>query len=292
MDSPSWWSFLQEGNGVLGRALELVHAPDDIKPALSCFLGRVVIVQNLQTAFALLHKQEGDGFDSPIFVTLEGEVVDSFGVVNGGSAGDSSGLLQRRREVRTLDQHIQTLTSTVEENQRTRETLGQDWESTKNRGQTLDDSIKESERHFMMAERETAALEQILEDLEQNVQTVRKELEFCRNDQDQIERDLESGQSHLVQLDQEWKERESELEGLTLLLREFDSEASELSNRLTEARLALTSLRERRNHHQADLTRLKHRFNRLPNDWRSLRSLSRRLKRCWGKRFGLGWWMV
>ena len=257
-ETPSWWPFLQEGNGVLGRALELVHAPDDIKPALSCFLGRMVIVQNLQTAFALLHKQEGDGFDSPIFVTLEGEVVDSFGVVSGGSAGDSSGLLQRRREVRTLEQHIQTLTSTVEENQRTRETLGQDWESTKNRAQTLDDSTKESERHFMMAERETAALEQILEDLEQNEQAVRKELEFCRNDQDQIERDLESGQSHLVQLNQEWKERESELEGLILLLREFDSEASELSNRLTEARLALTSLRERRNHHQADLTRLKH----------------------------------
>ncbi len=84
--------------GMVGIASDLVSAAANVQPAVRHALGRVLIVDDLQVARALLRESLGIS----ALVTLRGEIVRPGGSLTGGSAGRERGVLARRRELRTL----------------------------------------------------------------------------------------------------------------------------------------------------------------------------------------------
>jgi len=103
LDALSWSASerLPREPGVLGLAANLVGIQGGLEPVLGALLGRTLVVQDLDTARAM-HAPNGD----LQYVTLEGYLVSTAGVVTGGS--DSSGglLLTHERERRELPQQI------------------------------------------------------------------------------------------------------------------------------------------------------------------------------------------
>jgi chromosome segregation protein len=91
--------------GVIGRASELLTCRSKHRPVVDSLLGRVVIVEDIDTALRLA---KTSGWSR--MVTLEGEIVHSSGAVTGGhSAKQGYGLVQRRADlsglVKQIDDH-------------------------------------------------------------------------------------------------------------------------------------------------------------------------------------------
>lgn len=86
--------------GVKALLKDVVKASEKFAPAVQKLLGQIVVVENLQTALTL--KPSYPGWT---FVTQDGDVLDSQGVLTGGSnEAVESGLLKRNREIKELSE--------------------------------------------------------------------------------------------------------------------------------------------------------------------------------------------
>ena len=93
------------GEGVLGRMADLVGFADGYDQVGKSLFGDTVVVDTLERAVAL-HQAGAPG----TLVTLDGDVVDERGVVAGGSReAAGGGVLAQKREIRELEQIVESL---------------------------------------------------------------------------------------------------------------------------------------------------------------------------------------
>ncbi|MBZ0237206.1 MAG: hypothetical protein K8M05_33065, partial [Deltaproteobacteria bacterium] len=93
------------GEGVLGRLVDLVGFADGYEAVGQSLFGDCVVVESLDRAVQL-HKAGAPG----TLVTLEGDIVDERGVVSGGSReAQGGGVLAQKREIRELEQIVDSL---------------------------------------------------------------------------------------------------------------------------------------------------------------------------------------
>ena len=253
---PAWWPELKQQEGVIGRATELVGVPEELKAVLHCLLQRVVVVQSLDQALALVRQRRWANLSGPLFATLTGEIVETSGLVSGCSTGDSSGVLQRRREVRTLESHLTDIAHSLEQAEQRHEELQQHHESAKEQLRTLDESLKESERKVLIAENGIGNAEQHVSDVEEQVQSLTEELASNQEELVSLREESQTCRDRLVQLGHDQKTQETNLGLFMAQLQELEAEATRLYEQLTTARLTMTTLHERRERTQADLDRM------------------------------------
>jgi len=93
--------------GIIGRATGFVRASEGYSHIAENLLGNVLIVRDIRTAFDL---REQDSQHT--FVTLDGEVIEPSGAV---IAGEGKGIFLRKREIRELEELIETRKSFISE---------------------------------------------------------------------------------------------------------------------------------------------------------------------------------
>ncbi len=96
--------------GVIGLASDLVEYAPKYDIAIRQLLGNTVVIKDLDTAIQLAQKFRPNSR----LVTVEGEIISTFGAVTGGSsANQTTGFLSRPRELEDLQTKIDNLTSTI-----------------------------------------------------------------------------------------------------------------------------------------------------------------------------------
>ncbi len=103
--------FIKNGHaGVIGSALNIVRYKDNYSSVAQYLLGDVVVVDTMDTALYLWHKE---GFNKTV-VTLSGEIVDPWGAVTGGAVeAVGTGMLTKRREIKDLEHEVADLTVAI-----------------------------------------------------------------------------------------------------------------------------------------------------------------------------------
>lgn len=166
---------LLTSKGIIGRASELVSCRAAHRPVIDSLLGRVLVVEDLDSA---LQYAKTAGWNR--MVTLEGEVVHSSGAVTGGAAAKQSfGLVQRKAELARLGDELGNLAERLAEaDQRSRnraksraaielsiqehrhavEEVGGDLQDARNYFQALQDEWNGMERSQQRLESEMAKL--------------------------------------------------------------------------------------------------------------------------------------
>lgn len=97
--------------GVIGIANELVSCEDRYKEVAAYLLGRVLVVDTVDSALAIARKHHY----SLHIVTLEGEYLSPGGSMTGGAFKNSSNLLARNREIEELEKTIKDISRSLEE---------------------------------------------------------------------------------------------------------------------------------------------------------------------------------
>ena len=98
---------LEECDGYIGLASELVGCKDEYKTVIRSLLGRTVIAEDLDDAVIIAKKYQ---YRFRI-VTLDGQVVNAGGSMTGGSAVKNAGILSRAGAIEKLEEKLKALES-------------------------------------------------------------------------------------------------------------------------------------------------------------------------------------
>lgn len=204
--------------GMVGRASELVDCEPRFRPVIDSLLGRVLIVEEIDTALRLA---KTSGWSR--MVTLEGEVVHSSGAVTGGvQSKQGYGLVQRKADLEELIAQIERMDRQI------REAEARAQARQKGHGGI----------HQRIAEQREAlqGLRQESDEAHRFAQTLKAELAEAKRSQEKLTREIAS-------LDAEAGPEAVEID-LAALETERDAVLKALAARSTEAEQALERLRE------------------------------------------------
>ena len=228
--------------GVLGRASELVKCEYRVKAVIDSLLGRVLIVEDLDTALRLART---NGWSR--IVTLEGEVVHNSGAVTGGhSLKQGYGLVQRKADLAELVREVEKIDRLVADAESRAKKRGGE------RQKLLD--------HAADYNRQINELLEELEDARSYWQTLNEELQAALKSKHRIENELkqfsdaalaEAGQVDVAALEGERDDlihrlaaKSADASTAETLLREAEQRISQAQLRLYTARKRLEAAQE------------------------------------------------
>lgn len=213
---------LQNEPGFLGYAYKLVRFDPIYDGIVRSLLGRIVVAENLDSASAIAKKY---GYRFRI-VTLDGQVVNAGGSFTGGSAQRSGGMITRKTEINSLSREIEKLKERQAKNTAA----------------------------LLKAERETADLKGIIENLRQSCtyaesEQLRTKTEYEK--QRYLLEQIEKRQQELSIQNKELKEKadlaKSEYERIQIELQDIESKIKSTQINMEETQGIRDSLRSEQN---------------------------------------------
>ena len=253
---PVWWATLESDPSVKGLARKFVHAPAEVKPIVDRLLRNTVIVETLANAMALMDKHEWFQGDGPCFVTLTGETVSSLGVINGGSMGESGGLLHRRKEILALEEKSQDLRNDLLQQKETHKALCQNIETIAAQLEEAVSSIRTLEMQALTVRKEEMSKEQALPELLRRLESLQLEREMEETELARLQSEETEARHQREALEHRRAEEQAILSQAQASLRELDEEQEGITSRLNDLKMKHHTLNAQWNHEHSNQERL------------------------------------
>ncbi len=240
-------------SGVMGPLKDFVQLRDEYKPVGDYLFRDVWLVESLGRALQIWNS---NGHKKTL-VTLDGEVVDSYGVVSGGSLEDKSAtLLEKKREIRELLEQVRSL-------------------DTKMRWQ--EEEVKKSEQrlHNLTASLENLKKDSHSEELkilnyEKDLSHLKSESDRLRSRRDTLSVEIAAWMSEEQEMEHEandwlvkselWQveklEKEVRLSELKVSLNETQLQLDSLKEELTKRKMSFETIHEKKSLVEREIKRL------------------------------------
>ena len=254
--SQAWWPAMEGQPGVIGRAVDLIPVQGEREAARDYLFDRIVFVDTLKEATALWEQQSCAAPDGPVLVTRAGEILDAAGVITGGQASATGGLLQRRREVLHLDAQRVSLTGSVEEGKQRRERLQVQGQELREQSRQLVESLRDTEMRGLSLQKDETGLQHVLGDLAHRIDTLMGDAQRGSAEVQRLEQEVRSTEAQLTQWMAEKAGQEGGLSRVRERVGQIDQDMQGLQQRFTEAQLVAQEIRTTREHHRRDLMRI------------------------------------
>ena len=220
------------GEGILGRAVELVKFDEQHRPLFARLLGRVLIAESLEAALRLRRQLAGEGWQ---VVTLEGELLFPAGL-SLGKAKDTHGPLSRQAEIEQLQQQLGELEAAA---QRAQQALAQ------------------ARRELAVVEEEAAAAREQLTAGESRLASLLEALALLRSEIERSRQRLETFEAECRGLQEEIGQSRGEQAALEQELLQLEAQQQTVDGGLAEAEAGLRELRSRRDELAAQLEQVR-----------------------------------
>jgi chromosome segregation protein len=252
----AWWAAVAGRPGVVGRAVDLIQVEGRREAARDYLFDRMIFVDTLKDATALWEQQPCAAPDGPILVTRAGEILDAAGVVTGGQASATGGLLQRRREVLHLEAQSVSLTGCIEEGKQRRERLLAQGQELREQSRQLSESLRDAEMQGLSLQKDEAGLQHVLGDLALRIDTLMDDARRGSAEAQRLNQEMRSCEAQLAQWIAEKAGQDAGLSHVRARVGEIDHGMQGLQQRFTEAQLVAQDIRTTREHRQRDLLRI------------------------------------
>jgi chromosome segregation protein len=200
--------------GFEGIALELCNFDSKFRDVLASLLGRVAIVDNLDSAIAVSRKYSAK-FK---VVTLDGQVINAGGAMTGGSTARGSGIISRAGELTRLREKIAALgvdakAAKNERDERERERAAAEFELESARAEKLaaDDASMRAQNELDAAVRLVSERESALADLKSQIEDLRAKSADNTKDTENLRAELSALETEIATLKVEIASRETAL---------------------------------------------------------------------------------
>ena len=228
---------------VVAPLLNVVAVKDGYKEVAEYLLGDVIMVRDLKSGLRLWNR---NGFVCTL-VTPEGEVIDSMGVVSGGSLNGLEGsLLAQRRLMKELEAVLAGLEVELAGEQKKAEELRGEMERTEARRAAL---IEEGHRlavDKIRSEHELAQSDQEVERLEAALRMLQQEEDELSAAARSLGREIEQCQAEMAALLQRQTGRQKNLAERQELSVRLAKDSEQLEREVTESRIRGAALGERK----------------------------------------------
>ena len=234
---------LQREAGFVGVGDQLVSFDPRYKNVFSNLLGRVAVMENLDTAITVARKY---GYKFRI-VTLDGQVLNPGGSMTGGSASRSAGILSRANELERLGKQLEDIRSQVAQGARDLAEAERETTAARYELETAQNQLRTWEDAILKAEGEVSHCRSVVSDLENQQESLEEELEQLKSRSSQIEEDTQTARVRIQELEGEAAALKSEAEGKAkgqTDLQERSARIAREAAELTAAQAALEAERE------------------------------------------------
>ncbi len=223
--------------GVIGRALQFARVKEGYGRIAENLLGNVLIVEDLKTAFAMRALDGGH-----VFATLEGEVIEPSGAT---VIGGEKGIFKRKREIRELEETIETKKTLIEEISGELQTVQKALREREDDVKTVDAAINNLEKEVSLSRLNVERYSEEKERTSRKLAYLKLEIEETTREKGSLAAAIGEMERKIQAADVKKNDAESE----TMLLQEGislkRSEMEEYRAEVTDLRLSSASNRER-----------------------------------------------
>lgn len=253
---------IKNEKGVLGFGPECISCDSKYDSIISYLLGRVVLVDSMESAIRISRKYRGI-----LVVTLDGEIINERGAITGGKFKNKTGnILDRRAEINQLGREIEDLnrkqSRALEKLEKVREEIG----SLTDKASRLEESIRAGEHALLMKENEISMAENVLADLKNSGDKVNRELESISREQENSLRMIGEIRKSIAKKEAAIKEAESLCNEKLSLHEERKGEFNSLSEEITAARITVTAAQEQKSHAEEMMERINRELSDIEGD--------------------------
>jgi chromosome segregation protein len=221
---------------------ELVACPEPVAPVVRNLLADVLVVDTLDAAIDI-HK--ANGYRGAL-VTLDGEVLESGGFMSGGSPESlQSGILQKRREVRELEQEVERLTA---ENADSEDAFlkGEGLlVAVEKRLLSLDEEIRRAEVALLNRRTAIERTDDEIARCRADVVRLAAEEAACRAEEESRAKAAEDGNARIARLDEARARLAESVAAAEARAKDLSQEREDLTRLVTEARIGIAGYREK-----------------------------------------------
>jgi len=223
--------------GLIGRAMDFVRVKEGYSIVAENLLANVLVVKDVKTAFSL--RALNGGFT---FVTPEGEVVEPSGAV---VIGEGKGIFRRRREIRELEDMVETKRHEIEnlnaQMQTLQKTLGEREETVK----AVESSINNLEKEVSLSRLTVDNYTEEKERTSRKLAYLALEIEEVSREKGSLRMVISGTEEQIQSIETKKSEIESMTSGLQEDIVQKKSEIEEYRSEVTELRLSAASNKER-----------------------------------------------
>ena len=220
-------------NGIQGIASDLVEYNKKYEQIVLSFLGRTVIVDDMDTAIALA-KQNNYSFR---IVTLKGDLINPSGAITGGSVAQKTvNILGRAREIEDLEKELKKINSKIEKIQQEKEKYLNDSESVLEEINSLEKSLQEIDIVY-------AADKQKLIAVEENIDRIQKRLEKLKTEKEELEKQKEEEIKNKEQEEADIKKISEENIELNAIIEQFANLNKDNQTYIDDLNMDVTNLK-------------------------------------------------
>lgn len=232
----------KEGAGVVGEALRLVRFAPRFEGVAEYLLGDIVVMESLEQAMALYRS---NGFRRTL-VTLNGEILDAAGAIEGGARKrNTSGFIRRKREIRELKISLEALRDALSKIEDVRGDLTH--EITRIKGQ-----LQESASGLQTLDAERTDLEKIMASLDGEVAHITRQMDGLSHEDSHrstaihaIEESLAACRHELQELEADHEDKTGLVSALTGKILSLRGQINEERASITEERVQIAAIREK-----------------------------------------------
>ena len=228
--------------GFVGVADQLVQFDPQYRAVFSNLLGRVAVMEDLDTAIAAARRY---GYRFRI-VTLDGQVLNPGGSMTGGSVSRSAGILSRANELERLNAQSAALREQLEQASRTLEEAEREAKGAAYELETAQAQLREWEDTVLKAEAQVEHCRSVAASLEEQRENQRGELEQLQARTGEIERDTQRARDRIRELEGEAAALKSEADGKARGQSDLQTRSLALTQELSQLTAGLAALEAER----------------------------------------------
>jgi len=233
--------------------LNHVHVKKGFEKPMEALLGNVVVVSDLSGAINVWNQNGGNG----TIVTLDGHLISEQGLMVGGSKDKLSGILEKKREIKDLQDSLGLLEDNVSLAKKTQERMEV---QVRQLEKELQQHIQEK-NHAALVETDA---EKSLFKIGEELKSARRHLEIVQLEQDQllgeqtdIDHEIVRYDKERVEITQQVRAAQDNVAKTGVQIETLSSSVESRNQKVVDIQLELTSLTARFENNQNTLRRLK-----------------------------------
>ena len=224
---------LRSESGFIGFGPDCVRYDPEYGQIIEYLLGRVILVDHIDNAIRISKKSRGTRV-----VTLDGEIINSAGAITGGRyRNKTADILERKAEIRSLQEQIRTLTESGEKKKEQLESLLARTQKLGEESSDLEGQIRAGEHELLIHDQEIVLAEAALSDFRSSEEKISREMESIRQE---MEHSAEVIEKLRLSIDENEKRKKQITEESEQMLRQKEdrqADFDEISEAITKARI-------------------------------------------------------
>ncbi|MBI4684285.1 MAG: chromosome segregation protein SMC [Nitrospirae bacterium] len=223
--------------GIIGRAIDFVKVDNEFSDIAKNLLKSILIVKDLKTA--LLIRASGN---RQLFVTLDGDIVESSGAVIG---GEGKGVLRRKREIREIEGSIGKNKDSIDRMQEDLNRLQQELSDKESGIRDIEAAIINTEKEMSLSNLTAENYQEEKERIDKKLAYLSIELEEISKEKESIKNMAQERESQIGSGESRKNATEKEMTELTEEISQKKAAYEDYRTSTTDFRLSITSNKER-----------------------------------------------